>query len=304
MIPAMNIALVKMPYTGARNVPEQSASPGYLDNDELHGKLHDAGAPCAATMTVQLDPQQEAEYGRWHRMGLACGNLAGIVTEQVRRQRFVVGLLGNCTALLGMLSGLQQSGSVGMLFLDAHGDFNTPETTLSGMLGGMPVAVAAGHCLERLRLEAGLDPPLEPRSIVLGGVRDLDPQEQTLIEQQGVEVLSVDQIRPGSSKLGEALARLASAADAIYVHVDMDVLDPAEVSGHHTAVDGGLTSDELAVTLGQIVAEPKVAALGIASTPGPGSDEGGLAHRAAHRLVAAAARALVERRPASKTHSV
>ena len=70
-----------------------------------------------------------------------------------------------------------------MLWLDAHGDINTPETTRSGSLGGMPVAVATGRALQRMRLDAGLDPPLSDRHIVMGGVRLNDPLEQHIIDQ-------------------------------------------------------------------------------------------------------------------------
>ena len=182
-----------------------------------------------------------------------------------------------------------------MLFLDAHADFNTPETTLSGMLGGMPVAVAAGLCLRRLRLESGLDPAGPSARIVMAGLRDVDRLEQDLLEQHEVEVLSVEDIGAQSPRLQQAMQHLASATDVIYVHVDMDVLDTNEVPGHPTAVPGGLSSDVLAVGLAEIVAYERVMALGIASTPANDRDETGVARRAAHRLIAAAAGAVVGR---------
>lgn len=297
----MRFHFAKMPYTGARHVAELSEAPAYLDQPSLRDKLREYGAGVVETTTVRLDPDQEKEYGRWHRMGLACGNLAAIVAEPLRRQELVVGLLGNCTALLGILAGLQRSGpagacrSAGMLFLDAHGDFNTPETTLSGMLGGMPVAVAAGLCLGRLRAEAGLQAIDPRRCIVMGGQRDLDIAERELIEQQEIEVLSVGDIRGPSAPLAAAVSRLSSAVDAIYVHVDLDVLDAREVPGHHTAVAGGPSSQELAETLADVCTNPKVLAVGIASTPPESLDTGGAARRAAHRLIAAAVRGAAKR---------
>ena len=83
-----------------------------------------------------------------------------------REGTFVLGLLGNCISSWGMLAGLQRSGStarprrVGLIWIDAHGEFNTPETTLSGWLGGMPVSVAAGQSLGRMRTMAGLELPV------------------------------------------------------------------------------------------------------------------------------------------------
>ncbi|MHC4768403.1 MAG: arginase family protein [Planctomycetota bacterium] len=301
----MEVAFAKMPYTGARNVPELSAGPAYLDCDQLHERLREVGVEPGPAATVRLDARQEAEDGQWHRMGLACGNLATLVADQLRHGRFVIGLLGNCTALLGMLAGLQRPEAeveprrVGMLFLDAHADFNTPETTLSGMLGGMPVAAAAGLCLSRLRLESGLDPAVTASQIVMGGLRDVDPLEQELIDQQGIKVLSVEDVRARSPRLRQAMQDLSSATDAVYVHVDMDVLDTSEVPGHPTAVPGGLSSDELAGGLAEFVANEKVLALGIASTPANERDETGVARRAAHRLIAAAAGAVGARATAT-----
>jgi arginase len=301
----MEVAFVKMPYTGARNVPELAAGPAYLDCPELHAMLREAGVGPVPATEVRLEARQEAEYGQWHRMGLACGNLATLVADQVRQRRFVIGLLGNCTALLGMLAGLQRPEAqgeprrVGMLFLDAHADFNTPETTLSGMLGGMPVAVAAGLCLGRLRLESGLDPAVPATRIVMAGLRDVDPLEQDLLDEHKIDVLSIEDLREPSSRPQEAVRHLASIVDVVYVHVDMDVLDAREVPGHWTAVPGGLSSEELVPALTEIVAGEKVAALGIASTPSNERDETGVARRAAHRLIAAAAGAVGARAAAT-----
>ena len=84
---------------------------------------------------------------------------------------------------------------IGMLWLDAHPDFNTPETTRSGSLGGMPVAVATGRALQVMRLDAKLDPPLSDRHVVMGGVRLTDPLEQHLLDDSMIEQLSVDDLR-------------------------------------------------------------------------------------------------------------
>ena len=294
----MDVAIVKMPYTGSRNVPEFSRGPDHVESDGLVAEVRDTGATVLPVHTVALTPRQAGnEYGEWHRMGLACGHLADHVAGHVRQGRLAVGLLGNCTGQLGMLSGLQRSRShddgrrrVGMVFIDAHPDFNTPETTLSGMLGGMPVAVAAGLCLTRLRCEAGLDPAIDTSNIVMAGLRDVDDEERELLEASKIEQLAVDDIRACSPRVNEQMERLASQTDAVYVHVDMDVLDPREVGGHPFAVPGGPGSDELAETLEVMFGFAPVAALGIASTPPTERDEGGAARRAAHRLVLAAVR--------------
>ena len=111
-----------------------------------------------------LTATEDTEYGGWKRLGMSLGHFADIVSQNERDGVFTVGLLATCPSMLGMVAGLQHSGAtaapltVGMLWLDAHPDFNTPETTRSGSLGGMPVAVATGRALQRLRRDAKLDP--------------------------------------------------------------------------------------------------------------------------------------------------
>ncbi|MHC4947172.1 MAG: arginase family protein [Planctomycetota bacterium] len=297
----METALVKMPYTGSRNVPELSPGPDWVDQPALRALLREAGAEVIEE-TVRLDDDQESAYGSWHRMGLACGRLATIVAEHARHERFVVGLLGNCTSLLGMLGGLQRGGDsgelrrVGLLFLDAHADFNTPETTLSGMLGGMPVAVAAGLCLSRLRRESHLRLGMPGDCLMLAGLRDVDAEERVLLEREEIVALPIGDLRDGSPAFRVALDALAEQVETLYVHVDLDVLDPAEVPGHHTPVPGGLSSVELADRLREIVAHRRVEAIGIASTPAGDRDPDGVARAAAHRLVAAVVETRCERR--------
>ena len=172
----IRVAPVKMPYSGARNVPELSGGPDYLDEGGVVQLIEEAGGTVKPIPTVKLTEEENKDYGEWHRLGLANAHLGDIVAANEREGYLTVGLLANCSSLSGILGGLQSSGpsrrplKIGLVFIDAHGDINTPETTLSGMLGGMPVAVAAGMCLRNLRLESGLDIPLPERYIVMGAV--------------------------------------------------------------------------------------------------------------------------------------
>jgi len=174
---------------------------------------------------------------------------------------------------------------VGLVYFDAHADFNTPETTLSGMLGGMPVAISAGLCLTRLRLKAGLDPALPTKYIVFGCLRDVDPLEQELLDRSQSEFLSVEDIRSLSEVIDRQMKRLSVLTDVIYVHVDMDVLDPAEVRGHSLTVPQGPTSKELAAAIRKMFVHPKVVAIGIASLPFGPRDKEGISLKAAYRLI-------------------
>ena len=285
------VALVKMPYRGARNVAELSDVPDYLEQGGLALRLREAGAELAPIAAIDLTDDQKREYGVWHRLGMANGHLGRVISENFRNDYFSVGLLANCSSLMGMLAGLQHSGEswkalrVGLVFIDSHGDFNVPETTLSGMLGGMQVAVSAGMALHNLRMESGLQPALPTRYIVLAGVRDTDPLEQELIDRSEIEMISVDDIRNLSDNLHRQMRRLSELTDLIYIHIDMDVLDPREVAGHPLTVPDGPTSQELAAALRVMFRYPKSAALGIASTPAGQYDPDGLSLQAAYNLI-------------------
>ncbi len=297
----VRVALVKMPFHGERNVAERSGGPDYLQAGGIEARLRERGVTLAPTATVALTPAEARQYGEWHRLGLANRHLGTFVAESAAEGALTVGLLANCNALLGVLGGLQRSTAgpprrVGLVFIDAHGDFNTPETTLSGMLGGMPVAVAAGLGLHNLRRTSGLDPALPIAHIVHAGARDLDPLERELMTQQNVTQISVQDLRDRSGALREAMRALSAATDVIYVHIDMDVLDPAEVPGHPLTVPDGPTSAQLAAALTEMFRDPKVTALGIASTPWGERDPDGASRQAAYRLIDGALDGVRQRR--------
>jgi arginase len=298
---SVNIALVRMPYVGERNVPEISGGPDYLLQGGIQTMVEQSGVRVKLTEPVKLSPEEDKAYGSWNRLAIANGELAKVIAEERRGGNLPVGLLANCSSILGMLSGLQHSGPnqkplrVGMVFVDAHGDFNTPETTLSGMLGGMPVAISAGLCLTRLRLKTGLEPAVPTRHIVEICVRDTDPLEQELLDRSDIQQLSLQDIRSHSDNLHHAMQRLSDSTDVIYIHVDMDALDPREVPGHPLAVPGGPTSSELAAALVEIFKYEKAAAFGVASTPYGAHDKDGVSRQAAYNLILGATKGVRQR---------
>lgn len=247
-----------------------------------------------------LTALEETEYGGWKRLGLSLGHFADIVTKNERDGFFTVGLLTTCPSMPGLVAGLQRSGStieplrVGMLWLDAHPDFNTPETTRSGSLGGMPVAVATGRALQAMRRDAKLDPPMSDQNIVMGGVRLTDPLEQRLLDDSRIEQLSVDDLRNMTPAVWQQLDRLNRISDKLYIHIDLDVLDPAEVPGHGNKVPGGPSSKELASLFEQIFARyPKASAIGFATIPT--EDPGGVSIAAVNRMITGAVKGVLAR---------
>lgn len=291
----LRVALAKQPFspTGL------SAGPTTMANGGIQQIL--AGMNVTLRMDeAALTPSESTEYGGWKRLGMALGHFADIVAKNEQDGYFTVGLLATCPSMPGLVAGLQHSGSnrkplkIGMLWLDAHPDFNTPETTRSGSLGGMPVAVATGRALKLLRLDAQLDPPLQDQHVVMAGVRLTDPLEQELLDRSSIQQLSVDDLRNMTPAVFAQLDRLSQLTDKIYIHIDMDVLDPREVMGHGNKVPDGPSSEELAKLFEVIFSRyPKASAIGFATIPS--TDEGGLSIAAVNRMIEGAIRGLKAR---------
>ena len=149
------------------------------------------------------------------------------------------------------------------------------------------MAVATGRALQRLRLDAHLNPPLQDRHIVMGGVRLTDPLEQELLDRSSIQQLSVDDLRNMTPAVFAQLDRLSRLTDKIYVHIDMDVLDPREVMGHGNKVPNGPSSEQLARLFDTIFRRyPKASAIGFATIPT--ADEGWLSLSAVNRMIAGA----------------
>lgn len=182
--------------------------------------------------------------------------LAERVRQAVRHGRFPLVLAGNCNSCLGTLAGLDRP-RVGLIWFDAHGDFNTPETTNSGFFEGMPLAAATGRCWRELCAKLPNFRPLPDEHVVLAGVRDLDPKEKELLEQSKLAVVPAARLKQEGvqSALEPALTNLRARIQEIYLHIDIDVLDPAEApANEYSGAPGGLALRELAQAI-QVVGE-------------------------------------------------
>lgn len=298
---ATDVTFLLNVYNGDRAGPATDTDANAMADGGLVDVVREAGSTVVAMHQPGLSEEDEQEYGRWNRYGLVSGHFADRVGEELRAGRFPIGLYNNCNGALGMLGGLRHSAPdagplrVGMVWIDAHGDYNTPETTLSGMLGGMPVAVAAGDALHRMRRQARLDDPLRREELLMVAVRDMDPLEEARIVEHGLARLSTEDLRDRPDRVRAEMQRLASAVDLVYVHIDLDVLDPAEIPGHPLTAPNGPTSEELAAALAIMFEHPKAAAFGLASYPHR-DDPGGITIRAIRRLVEGTMRGLNARR--------
>ena len=135
---------------------------------------------------------------------------------------------------------------IGYLWLDAHGDMNTPESSPSGNVHGMPLAAIMGYGADELVMLGGFKPKAEPGNIVIVGARDLDAQERKIVKKSGIHVFTMRDIdeRGMREVMADALKYAMDDTDGIAVSLDMDFVDPADAPGVGTPVRGGVTYRE------------------------------------------------------------
>jgi arginase len=189
-----------------------------------------------------------------------CERIAAKVVEEVETGALPVVLGGDHSVALGTLGGLARvRGPGGVLWIDAHSDINTPETSPSGNVHGMPLAAALGLADEWFASDAWPLPAVDARRVALLGVRSLDDGERGLLREAGVRVFTMSEIdRIGVERaVSEALDRV-SGGGFVHVSLDMDALDPEIAPGVGTPVRGGLTYREAHLAL-ELVAESGLA---------------------------------------------
>jgi arginase len=206
------------------------------------------------------------------------GILGGLIADKVaaaRRQGQAVCMTGgNCCHITGVIGGLQDAhgpdARIGLVWFDAHGDYNTSKTTLSGMLGGMPVAVAAGLTHSNWREESHIAAPMPTERIVLVDVRNLDPAEEQLIRATDTVIASIASGHPGDVSLKDAVQTLTADVDLIYFHIDSDILDESYTPNHGTKEPDGPDMDQVRAAIDIVMKTGKVAAFAVVSVSGEG----------------------------------
>jgi len=175
-----------------------------------------------------------------------CEELSRRVERSVAKRRFPIALGGDHSLAAGSVAGASRAmrargDKLGLMWIDAHGDINTPETSPSGNVHGMPVAHLLGHGDPRLQFTDG--PAVRPEHTFLIGIRDLDPGERLHLRAYGVHVFTMHDVdrRGLSDVMEEAIALAAISANGLWVSYDVDVQDPVHAPGVGTPVAGGLS---------------------------------------------------------------
>ena len=194
----------------------------------------------------------------------AAEDLARAVSSALLDGELPLILGGDHSIALGSITGVARvHRDVGVIWIDAHGDFNTSETTPSGNIHGMVLAALAGLGHPSLTEIGGWSPKIKKQHIVIVGARDLDPPEQVLLRDEHIHVFTMTDIdqRGMSQVMSDAVAIAGQASDGIHLSLDLDSLDPREAPGVGTPVRGGLTYREAHLAMEMVAASQRLVSM-------------------------------------------
>jgi len=217
---------------------------------------------------VLVKQPEEQHYGEKRAKYLAeivetSKGLAQIVEKSLEDGMVPLVLGGDHSVAVGTVAGVtlffrKREKRVGLIWLDAHADMNTPESSPSGNIHGMPLAAIAGYGPDELTLLAGPKPMMNPRNISLVGVRDIDARERKIIKESGVHVFTMRDLdeRGMREVMAEALRFAQDESDGVCVSLDLDFVDPIDAPGVGTPVRGGVTYREAHLAM-EMIADTK-----------------------------------------------
>lgn len=224
-------------------------TPFFLDEPCPHlGTLAEPGWAVQRPVLPEGDTQ--------HRMAPLHQGISDFVADTISRGNRPVSIAGDCCSAIGVMAGLQKAGvNPAFLWFDAHGDFNTWDTTPSGFLGGMPLAMIVGRGEQTMPHAAGLHSFPESR-VILTDARDLDPEEKKALADSGV-----NHVKDARTVADHPLI----AAESIYVHIDVDVINPNDAPAVSYLAKGGPSASEVEILFRKLARTKRVVAVSVSA---------------------------------------
>jgi arginase len=238
----VDVALIAVPYHLGHRSLGMGAGPDRLLDAGLGEALQRDGHEVEVEL-LSLDPQPNEVAALFAMAGLVSRHVASAVD----RGAFPLVLSGNCFCSLGIVAGVGRD--LGVVWLDAHPDFNTAEATTSGFADGMGLAILTGMGWNALRETIPGYRVVPERNVILVGARDIDPPEEGRLQASDITRLAVAE---ASSGLTPAVSLLAARVEGAYFHLDLDVLDPSEGRANEYAAAGGLRASEVSTAIGAV----------------------------------------------------
>jgi arginase len=251
----VDICLIQVPYTMGDERPGSSKGPERL----LQGGASKLIAEMGVAVTVERVDCGEPFRDSGNASLVVGKQVTSIVRQATEAKLFPLVLAGSCDVSKFILSGFDHR-HCGVVWFDAHGDFNTPETTTSGYFDGMSLAVITGHCYRSYWAQMGNSTPIPETATLMLGVRDLDPAEKERLDRSAVQVVKWHEGNP-QGDVRVALDKLAQRVPEVYLHIDMDCLDPRVAPGVvFDPVPGGLSLEGMEEAIRAVFARFRVRA--------------------------------------------
>ena len=269
-----SISLIQLPYDSGRFGERMGRGPIALLDSGLAEHLRSVGNE----VDVALVRLSEGLHSETNALVELQGLAVPLIRDAIERQARPIILSGNCgTAALSAMAALDPR-STGIIWFDAHADFNTPETSPSGFLDGMGLAILTGRCWRRLAERFESFQPVLDSQVIQIGVREKDPPEVQLLQESGIKQIPTVAL----AELPEVLRQLGT--NTVYVHVDLDVIDTSEGRANGWACGGGLSLNQLRDALELIGCRASIVA-GAVTCYDPAVDADGRIGRAIPRIV-------------------
>lgn len=263
-VPKKSVSFLGVPLGYGASMAGVDIGPAALRVARLHQRIARLGYSVQDLGDMRLErpqtfPEVDDKLKYVREISNACEQLAVEVESILDKDQFPLILGGDHSVAMGSFAGVvshykKQDQTIGLIWFDAHADMNTPETTPSGNIHGMPLSALLGYGAPELTNVGGFSPKLDPQLCAHVGARDIDPGERELIRKLGIRFFTMREIdeRGMRACMDEAIAIAARGTGGYAVTFDVDVLDPGDAPGSGTLVRGGLTYREAHLAMEKI----------------------------------------------------
>lgn len=258
----MNVNVLQIPYDSGNRSLRMGRGPEHLVENGLPQVLQEEGHEVSVE-TIEAPTEFRAEVQTQFAL---YRSLAIKVEAAKQNSQFPLVLSGNCGATVGVIAGARTR-RLGVIWFDAHGEFNTPETTTSGFLDGMGLAIVTGNCWKKLALSLPGFQQLPGANILHIGGRDFDSGEREGLEQEGATVLDATSVQQTGMRAGldSVMPAFLHNVEETHVHIDLDALNPKETPANGWLTEGGLSVEDLSEAIRYIKQNLKITSATVAS---------------------------------------
>ena len=283
----MRVCFVSVPYDLGKYNLGHGQGPGSLMGSGLGRLLSESGHTVDSKTIICGDADQLTEIQLTFKLNAL---LSKVVSEIAQSGALPIVLAGNCVTSVGTFSGLH-SDTTSVMWLDAHADFNTPETTQSGYLDGMALSIACGRCWKMLSRTDPRFLAVSEDRITLVGTRDLDQEEGRLLKASRIRIVTPEQLKKNGFQVPDDAAPVPGD---LFIHLDADVLDAGVGHANRFASPGGLQEKEIKGLLSWAVSSYTLVALAVTAF-GPSHDTDGHVRDALKGIVVSTVNAMAAR---------